>query len=228
MEYKVDGTYKGTRIILGETAVTKRFVLNTLSDLALKYGFTEVFLPSIELTEVYTNKAGEEIKGQMFEWKDKGGRDVCLRPEGTATLQLLASSLLKFKKDVKLFYTVQCWRYEQPQAGRYREFTQFGVEWLNPSNRQKAEAECKELALLMANRLGGEYNYSDSVKRGLAYYVSEGFEIECSELGAQKQVCGGGSYEEGVGFAFGVDRLLLVNAIKTQQNEILSGSATNG
>ena len=54
------------------------------------------------------------------------------------------------------------------------------------------------------------YEYNPIVKRGLAYYTEDGFEISVPSLGAQKQVCGGGSYKEGVGFAFGVDRLMLI------------------
>ena len=209
MEYKVKGTYKGTRILLGETARKKRLILNTLSSTALSEKFEEIFLPDIELSEIYTNKAGEEILGQMFTWKDKSERDICLRPEGTATCQLLANSVWKNKKDIKVFYVAECFRYERPQAGRYRQFTQFGVEWLNPKDPKKAAEECKRLALEMIEPITKNYEYNPLVKRGLAYYTEDGFEISVPSLGAQKQVCGGGSYKEGVGFAFGVDRLLL-------------------
>jgi len=210
MEYKIDGTYKGTRIILGELAVKKREIISSFSMLAEQMGYEEVFLPTIELADVYVNKAGKEILGQMFEWEDKGRRQVCLRPEGTATCQLLAKSLFKFNKDVKLFYTVQCFRYEQPQAGRYREFTQFGVEWLNPSDIEAARDELLWMAEECIKCLTDNYELNSSVKRGLAYYVEDGFEISCPELGAQKQVLGGGRYDEGIGYAFGVDRLLLL------------------
>lgn len=54
-----------------------------------------------------------------------------------------------------------------------------------------------------------EYEFVPSVKRGLSYYTEDGFEVECSNLGAQKQVAGGGRYSEGIGWAIGVDRLIL-------------------
>ena len=53
------------------------------------------------------------------------------------------------------------------------------------------------------------YEVNESVKRGLQYYVEDGFEISCPQLGAQKQVCGGGTYKQGIGFAIGFDRLML-------------------
>lgn len=210
MEYKIDGTYKGTRILLGETARRKREIINSLALMCEEFGFEEVFLPSIELADIYVDKAGKEVLNQMFGWLDKSDRPICLRPEGTATCQLLATSLFKFQKDVKLFYTANCWRYEQPQAGRYREFTQFGVEWLNPSNVDEAKEALVELAEMGIQMLTDKYEINHSATRGLAYYVDAGFEVSCPELGAQKQVLGGGTYKEGVGFAFGVDRLLLL------------------
>lgn len=211
MEYKVKGTYKGTRILLEDTAKKKRDIINTFISFMRDNGFSEIMLPDIELSEVYTNKAGPEILGQMFTWKDRSSRNVCLRPEGTASCQLLANSIYKFKKDVKIFYITECFRYERPQAGRYRQFTQFGVEWLNPKDFFKASEICKQLSLSMIEKITTEYKYNPLVKRGLDYYTEDGFEISIPSLGAQSQVLGGGQYAEGVGFAFGVDRLILVD-----------------
>lgn len=211
MEYKVENaTYKGTRILYGDTAKKKRVMLNNFSDFLEANGFMEVILPDIEMASVYTDKAGPEILEQMFTWKDKSNRDICLRPEGTATCQLLANTIFKHKKDVKIFYTAECFRYERPQAGRYRQFTQFGVEWLNPKDPFKASEICKQYALSMMEHVSMDYKYNPLVKRGLAYYTEDGFEISVDSLGAQSQVLGGGSYREGVGFAFGIDRLLLI------------------
>lgn len=132
---------------------------------------------------------------------------MCLRPEGTATLQLAARTYFASKRDIKLFYETRCYRYERPQSGRYREFTQFGVELLNPS---KAYAKLLVgMAVDMVSYATKNFEVNTSAKRGLAYYVGDGFEISCPELGAQKQVCGGGSYAEGIGFAIGIDRLTL-------------------
>lgn len=210
MEYKVDGTYKGTRILLEDIAKRKRAIINSWIEFMQDNGFSEIMLPDIELASIYTNKADPEILGQMFTWKDRSDRDICLRSEGTATCQLLANSLYKFKKDVKIFYVAECFRYERPQQGRYRQFTQFGVEWLNPRNPIAAAEECKKLVISIVGQITLDYDYSPLVKRGLDYYTEDGFEISIPSLGAQKQVLGGGKYAEGVGFAFGVDRVILI------------------
>ena len=144
----------------------------------------------------------------MYTFPDKKDRLLCLRPEGTATCQILAETVLKSERDVRLFYLATCWRYERPQAGRYREFLQFGVEILNP--RKDVREELVELATSMVGMFTDKFEVNKAAKRGLAYYVEDGFEISCPALGAQKQVCGGGSYKQGCGFAFGVDRLMLV------------------
>lgn len=148
----------------------------------------------------------------MYTFQDKSGRELCLRPEGTATIQLL-SQKLGGKKDVTLWYETRCWRYEKPQAGRYREFTQFGIEWLNPRDPERAYNRLIELAKDMLEKMEIEYEWSDQVKRGLSYYVKEGFEANVSSLGAQKQVLGGGTYAEGIGFAIGIDRAMIASRL---------------
>jgi len=144
----------------------------------------------------------------MYTFPDKADRTLCLRPEGTATCQVLADTVWQSERDIKLWYLATCWRYERPQAGRYREFQQFGIEVLNP--RTNVRDELVGLAENMIRLFTDKYEVNKTVKRGLAYYVEDGFEISCPALGAQKQVCGGGSYKQGCGFAFGVDRLMLV------------------
>ena len=166
-------------------------------------------LPSIEIASLYEDKAGPEVIQQMYTFQDRGGRALALRPEGTATLQELARTTLKFRKDIRLWYETRCWRYERPQAGRYREFSQFGVEVLNPSYDWLPTL--LDLAVAMVQAVTDQYIVNESVRRGLAYYTGPGFEIVCPALGAQQQVCGGGRYAEGAGFALGVDRLLLVS-----------------
>ena len=182
--------------------------MTTLTQIALAAGFSELVLPCLEPANVYTDKAGAEILNQMYTFPDKAGRELCLRPEGTATCELLADDRFKVTKDVRLWYETRCWRYEKPQAGRYREFTQFGVEVLNP--RENPREELLALAEQMVKQFTAMYEISSRVQRGLAYYIEEGFEISCPALGAQKQVCGGGSYKQGCGFAVGVDRLMLL------------------
>jgi histidyl-tRNA synthetase len=208
MEFQIDAQVRGTRIICGEEARERRKLLNALIDLAETNGFAEIVLPSLETAQIYTDKAGAEILGQMYVFPDKKNRTLCLRPEGTATIQLLADKHFRKLRDVKLWYFEKCWRYERPQEGRYREFFQFGVEILNPSD---AGVENRLLALAerMVSLRSPDYEVSASVKRGLAYYSKDGFEISVPELGAQKQVVGGGTYRQGIGFAVGFDRLML-------------------
>lgn len=209
MELKIEKQVKGIRIISGDQAKQRRKVLNQMVEFAEEAGFDEIILPCVEPEEVYTDKAGQEILGQMYVFPDKKGRKICLRPEGTATIQLLANKFWKTQKDVKIWYFERCWRYERPQAGRYREFFQFGIEWINPRDEKKAKKELIDLAEKMIKIVTKEYEVSDNVKRGLDYYIEDGFEISIPSLGAQKQVVGGGKYAEGIGFAIGFDRLML-------------------
>jgi histidyl-tRNA synthetase len=208
MLYKIDNQTKGTRIIGGEEAKKRRTLLNQMIDLTEAKGFNEIILPSVEPAKVYVDKAGAEILNQMYNFKDKGDRDICLRPEATATVQLLAQKYYRTQKDVKIWYFERCWRYEQPQALRYREFFQFGVEWINPSDPEQARKELMKLAQELVELRTDTGELADNVKRGLSYYVGGGFEISVPTLGAQKQVVGGGTYKEGIGFAVGFDRLM--------------------
>jgi histidyl-tRNA synthetase len=113
-------------------------------------------------------------------------------------------------KPVKVFYLTRCYRYERPQAGRYREFWQFGVEWLGPKKDGDKEDVIQTLQDMMFWTPGiDQMVFKESVKRGLDYYIEDGFEMEVPYLGAQKQVAGGGRYADGIGFAIGVDRIML-------------------
>ena len=208
MELQIEKQARGTRIIEGDQAKERRLILNQLIAIAETYHFDEIILPSVEPADIYTDKAGKEILNQMYVFNDKKQRKLCLRPEATATVQLIANHFWQGKKEKRIWYFEKCWRYERPQKGRYREFYQFGLEIINPQDKF-----AKELLIDIATEMiklkasDGVVNYS--VKRGLDYYVEEGFEISCGQLGAQKQVCGGGAYKQGIGFALGFDRLML-------------------
>ena len=208
MEIKINSTYKGTRILFGETAKSKRNLLNKMIEILESYGYQEIMIPVIQKQETFQSKVGDENRNMMFNFKDRGNRDLCLSPEYTAIVQQLASDRMKFDKDVKMFYIGECFRGERPQAGRWRQFTQFGVEVLNPT--KDYTDEMVEIAKKLIELVTKNYELNLEATRGLDYYKGgKGFEIACPELGAAKQICGGGSYEGGVGFAIGVDRLLL-------------------
>jgi len=208
MEIKLKNTYKGTRIIFAETAKRKRTILNQMIEILESYGYQEMMIPVIQLSDTFAKKVGEENNNMMYTFTDRGNRDICLAPEYTAVVQQLANETFKMTKDVKLFYIGECFRGERPQAGRYRQFTQFGVEVINP--RKDYTDELLEIAKKLIELTTDNYEVNLDATRGLDYYTGgKGFEIACPELGAQKQICGGGSYDGGAGFAIGVDRLIL-------------------
>ena len=208
MEIKQD-SYKGTRILFGKKAAEKRILLNYCISVALKAGYSEMMIPIIQFQNIFLDKVGEENNKMMFLFEDLAHRQICLAPEYTAVVQSLALTRFKFEKDIKLFYVVECFRAEKPQAGRYRQFTQFGLEILNPS--KDYTSELKEIVSNMIGSVTSAFEVNSEVTRGLDYYKEgKGFEITVESLGAQKQICGGGVYEGGIGCAIGIDRLILV------------------
>lgn len=175
--------------------------------------YNEVIVPSLWEQQTFIDKAGTEIVNQMWSFQDKGNRPVCLIPEVTGVIQEIYRNEWEKSspKPVRVFYVSRCYRYERPQAGRYREFTQFGIELLGSSDKEAAWNEVTELLRKCLDQFDISYKFNDTVKRGLTYYVEEGFEVECQQLGAQKQIAGGGRYDEGIGWAIGVDRLILAS-----------------
>lgn len=211
MEIK-ETCYKGTRILLGNE---KRNLINKMIDFLKKEGFQEIQIPIIQHQEIFANKVGEENNNLMYNFTDRGNRNLCLAPEYTAVIQQLAKTTFKNQKDVKLFYVAECFRGEKPQAGRYRQFTQLGVEILNPSGKFRTLDYLIHQTLMCIESVTKEYILKEGVTRGLDYYKEgKGFEISCEQLGTQKQICGGGEYDGGVGFAIGIDRLLNLKKIK--------------
>ena len=200
-------TYKGTRVLIGNE---KRTITNLMANYLIENEYQEISIPIIQYQETFNGKVGEENNNLMFNFTDRGGRGICLAPEYTAIIQKLANTTFKFQKDIKLFYVQECFRGEKPQAGRYRQFTQFGVEIINPSKDYLEELinDASELIKYFGIE---EFEINRSVVRGLEYYKDgKGFEISYDKLGSSKQICGGGEYEGGIGFAIGVDRLLNV------------------
>lgn len=173
-------------------------------------GAEEAIVPALWSEDTFTRKAGgSEVIGQMWTFPDKKGRACCLIPEATALFQERCIELLGRQRERMLFYIARCYRYERPQAGRYREFSQLGFEYLCPDPKLAVERS-QEIAIGFFDSLGLRYAMDGSARRGLSYYLNgRGFEIRCMELGAQQQVVGGGAYREGAGFGIGAERLLL-------------------
>lgn len=197
--------YKGTRILLGSE---KRQMINGMINILTEGGFEEISIPIIQSQDTFAGKVGNENQNMMFDFQDRAGRNLCLSPEYTAVIQKLAKTTFKYQKDVKLFYVQECFRGEKPQAGRYRQFTQLGVEIINPSKQY----DLSQLAMnLLQASAPASYEVNTDATRGLDYYVGgKGFEITRNDLGNAKQICGGGTYEGGVGFAIGIDRILTI------------------
>lgn len=167
-------------------------------------------MPALWEQQTFIDKGGPEIVKQMYAFADKKGRPICLVPEVTGMLQEAWRDNWRQRSrgPKRVFYIARCYRYERPQSGRYREFTQVGVELLNgtaPSDRQEVE----QLLCRTLDATNVRYQLDREVKRGLGYYIEDGFEARAPQLGAQQQIAGGGRYAEGVGWAIGLDRLLL-------------------
>jgi len=116
-------------------------------DVAHRYGFVEYDGPPLEPLDLFTKKSGPEIVGQLYNFKDKGDRDVALRPEMTPTLARLVTARHKdFKKPLKWFSIPQVYRYERPQKGRGREHYQFNCDIIGEAS---LEADIELIALLI-------------------------------------------------------------------------------
>jgi histidyl-tRNA synthetase len=203
---------RGTQILMGQKAEKYRDCLQELRLTCLDNGYFEIVVPSIWEAKPFDDKIQGDTKEQIWKFKDRGDRDCCLIPEVTAIVQEMYNNnwSKEIKKPIRLFYQSKVFRYDRPQQGRYREFTQFGVEILGTIT-EELENECKDLLKACVETQIKNYIFNPSVQRGLGYYTSNGFEIEYLDLGAQKQVAGGGKYKEGIGWAIGVERLLLAS-----------------
>ncbi len=320
---------RGTRDFLPDEMEKRRAIEQKFREIAEKWGYREISTPTFESLELFTLKSGEGIVGEIYAFKDKGGRDLALRPELTApSLRMYVNELQMDPKPLKFYYFENCFRYEEPQKGRFREFWQFGVELIG-AGTPDADAEVIALAMsmlkaagieaelhighldtlrmimngidigrqdriidyidkkdvkglkeyLQAHRIAGDtttrllglislcgsraeitprlreltgeseglkhfeavlkildvyevdYKVDLSIARGLDYYTGIVFEAFASELGAQNQICGGGSYRlahlfggkdiPSTGFGIGFDRVMeaLGEKIVTKRSE---------
>ncbi len=123
------------------------YILAKWREVARRYGFVEYDGPVLETLDLYKKKSGGEIVGQLFEFADKGDRNVALRPEMTPTLaRLVAARERDFKKPLKWFCAPQFFRYEKPQRGRGREFYQFNADIIGEAS-PAADGELIALAI---------------------------------------------------------------------------------
>ncbi|MDR0406070.1 MAG: histidine--tRNA ligase [Clostridiales bacterium] len=149
---------RGTKDVPPNEVYKWRYAEDAIRALCACFGFQEIRVPVFEHTELYERGVGDTtdvVQKEMYTFEDKGGRSVTLRPEGTAGVvrAYLENNLYAEAAPAKLFYLMSCYRYEKPQAGRLREFHQFGVETFGASSPE-ADAETISLAMQLLAALG--------------------------------------------------------------------------
>lgn len=141
---------RGTQDILPAQSGKWQYVENTLLRTAELFGFQEIRTPVFEHTELFCRGVGDTtdvVQKEMYTFEDKSRRSVTLRPEGTAGVAraVLQNGLLGGALPLRCCYVIGCFRYEKPQAGRLREFHQFGAEWFGSASPD-ADAELISMA----------------------------------------------------------------------------------
>ena len=149
---------RGTRDILPKEVYKWQYVEKKFREICALYGYEEMRTPIFEHTEVFTRSVGDTtdiVQKEMYTFTDKGDRQISLTPEGTAgTIRaFIESKLYADTQPTKLFYITPCFRYERPQAGRQRQFHQFGIEALG-SDQPSIDAEVISLAVQFFSELG--------------------------------------------------------------------------
>ena len=124
---------KGTADVLPCDSYKWQYLEGKIRDICARFDFSEIRTPVFEHTEVFERGVGDTtdvVSKEMYTFLDKGGRSVTLRPEGTAGVvrAFLENGLFNEPMPAKLYYLINCFRYEKPQKGRLRQFSQFGIE----------------------------------------------------------------------------------------------------
>lgn len=137
---------RGTRDFLPAEMAQRRHIERRMRTIAQSFGYGEIQTPMFEEQELFTLKSGEGIIGEMYAFEDKGGRKIALRPEVTAAVvRAYVNEAQVAPKPLRWYYFAECFRYERPQKGRYRQFWQFGCELIG-ADSAAADAEVIALA----------------------------------------------------------------------------------
>ena len=182
---------RGTYDLYGEAKRKMKKVTSVGSEVVEKYGFEEIETPIFEFTEVFSRNLGETsdvVTKEMYCFEDRGGESLTLRPEGTAgVVRSFISEGMQQSLPVKLYYAGPMFRYERPQKGRQRQFTQFGVELLGVENPQ-ADIEVIAMAYEFVEKLGltgtvtveinslGDQESRDAYRTKLVAYLKDHYE----------------------------------------------------
>ncbi len=149
---------KGTKDVLPNQSCKWQFIEKSARETAEIFNIKEVRTPVFEHTELFLRGVGETtdvVNKEMYTFEDKGGRSITLKPEGTAgaVRLFIENGLASTPMPVKTYYITPCFRYERPQAGRLREFHQFGVEVFGAKSAE-TDAEVIFAASTFLNKLG--------------------------------------------------------------------------
>ena len=186
---------RGTYDLYGAAKRKMKKVVAVGSAVVEKYGFEEIETPIFEFTEVFARNLGDTsdiVTKEMYCFEDKGGDSLTLRPEGTAgVVRAFVSNGMQQNLPIKFYYTGPMFRYERPQKGRQRQFTQFGVELLGVETPQ-ADIEVIAMAYEFLEKLGlsgqvtveinslGDEESRDAYRAKLVAYLQEHYD-ELSE-----------------------------------------------
>src|SRR5918998_1790670 len=144
----------GFRDFYPEQFAQRARILHVWRDVARRFAFIEYDGPPLEPLELYTRKSGDEIVGQLYNFVDKGGREVALRPEMTPTFaRMVAARANALRKPVRWFSMPQLFRYERQQKGRLREHFQLNVDIVGEAD-VTADAELLAVAIDIVRELG--------------------------------------------------------------------------
>ena len=151
---------KGTKDMLPQDAYRWQYIEDEWAKICSEYGFREIRTPVFESTDLFNRGVGDTtdiVQKEMYTFEDMGGRSITLKPEGTspAVRAFIESNLYAETQPTKIFYDTPCYRYEKPQAGRLREFHQFGIENFGTPSMM-ADAEIIALGYDFLNRMGIE------------------------------------------------------------------------
>ncbi len=155
---EINRAIKGTNDMLPTDSHKYQFVEGKMLEIASLYGFREIRVPVFEHTEVFQRSVGDTtdvVQKEMYTFDDKGGRSITLRPELTAGVvrSVIEHGIVNGALPAKVCYIGGCYRYEKPQAGRLREFHQFGVECFGAAS-PAADAEVISLGLQVLETVG--------------------------------------------------------------------------
>src|SRR3954470_23334901 len=148
------GALPGFRDFYPQELSERAFIMATWREVARRYAFVEYDGPPLEPLELYTRKSGDEIVGQLYNFVDKGGREVAMRPEMTPPVaRMVAARANALRRPVRWFSIPQLFRYERQQKGRLREHFQLNVDIFGEPD-VSADAELIAVAIEIMRALG--------------------------------------------------------------------------